>query len=462
MPRITRQWRQRLADASGPAYLTLVDLIAEDTRSGRLSPGDRLPPLRDMAADLDLNYSTVARGLAEARKRGLVDSRVGSGTFVRGPAPAMQLRDGNGADMTMNLPPEPDDPELVARLRDSAAAAVRDADPYALLRYQDFGGSPQERELGAQWIRPRFAEVQAERVLVCPGAHAVLHALLSQLARPGDTVCVEALTYPGIKAIAAQLGVRLLPLADDGAPLPAAFRDACKTVQPKALYLNPTLNNPTTRTILRSRREALAEIALAYSVPIIEDDAYGRLVRSAPPAFASLAPELTWYLTGLSKCVGAGLRTAYVHAPGQRQMQRLAGALRAATVMASPVTTAIASRWIEDGTAEALLAAVRDEAGRRQRIAETELAGHRFVPRAESFHLWLPLPATVEANELAGWLRGRGVPAVAAVAFSTGTEPPNALRLCLGGQLTREQCAAGLHLVAEALAHPVLLQGGYL
>ncbi|WP_028311786.1 PLP-dependent aminotransferase family protein [Derxia gummosa] len=462
MPRITRHWRQRLAEASGPAYLALVDCIAEDARSGRLSPGDRLPPLREMATDLDLNYSTIARGLAEARKRGLVDSRVGSGTFVRGPAPAMALRDGNSADMTMNLPPEPDDANLVARLRASAAAALGEADPYALLRYQDFGGSPRERELGAQWMKPRFPEARAERVLVAPGAHAVLHALVSQLARPGDTICVEALTYPGIKAIAAQLGVRLLPLADDGAPLPAAFRDACKSAQPKALYLNPTLNNPTTRTILRSRREALAEIALAYSVPIIEDDAYGRLVRTAPPAFASLAPELTWYLTGLSKCVGAGLRTAYVHAPGQRQMQRLAGTLRATTVMASPVTTAIASRWIEDGTADALIDAVRDEANRRQRIAETELAAQRYVPRADSFHLWLPLPKTVEAGELAGWLRERGVPAVAAVAFSTGTEPPNALRLCLGGQLTREQCAAGLHLVAEALAHPVVMQGGYL
>jgi DNA-binding transcriptional MocR family regulator len=62
---------------------------------------------------------------------------------------------------------------------------------------------------------------------------------------------------------------------------------------PKALYLNPTLLNPTTHTISEPRRLAVTSIARRFGVPIVEDDPYGLLPEHAPPAFAALAPELT-------------------------------------------------------------------------------------------------------------------------------------------------------------------------
>ena len=117
-----------------------------------------------------------------------------------------------------------------------------------------------------------------------------------------------------------------LPLDDEG-PSAEAFETACKTLKPKALVFNPTLQNPTTLTTTLARREALADVALRYAIPVVEDDAYAMLPRQAPPPFATLAPELTYYVTGFSKCLGAGLRTAYVCTPGERQAQRLAGAL---------------------------------------------------------------------------------------------------------------------------------------
>ena len=86
MNAFTRHWAQRLRDSHKPAYLLIPDLLAEDVASGRLSPGDRLPPLRELATALGLNYTTVARGLAEAQKRGQIDARPGRGSFVRGEA----------------------------------------------------------------------------------------------------------------------------------------------------------------------------------------------------------------------------------------------------------------------------------------------------------------------------------------------------------------------------------------
>ena len=136
----------------------IADLIAEDLKSGRLGARDRLPTLRELALELDLNYTTVARAYAEARKRGLIESRPGTGTRVRGANPGLPLRAGTGAEMTMNMPPEPQDAALLARLHEGAAAVMAQADMAALLRYQDFGGTPEDRARPpCSWLRPPAA-----------------------------------------------------------------------------------------------------------------------------------------------------------------------------------------------------------------------------------------------------------------------------------------------------------------
>ncbi|MGF6568699.1 DNA-binding transcriptional MocR family regulator [Paraburkholderia sp. GAS333] len=451
----THHWIKRLADIRKPAYLAIPDLIEEDLATGRLRPRDRLPGLRDLAEELALNYTTVARAYAEARKRGLLDSRAGSGTFVRGRTATLPLAGGSSIEMSMNTPPEP--PDFAMRLRDSAARQMAASDPYQLLRYQDFGGSAADREAGAEWLKRRVPHCDAQNVLVCPGIHSALVALVSQLARPGGTICLDTLAYPGIKAIAAQLGVRLQALPrDDEGPLAHAFEALCKTDKPSAFYCNPTLQNPSTLTLTHKRREALADVALRYSVPIIEDDAYAMLPQTAPAALASLAPELTYYVTGLSKSFGAGLRVAHLHAPTARQTQRLAGALRATTVMASPFTVTLATQWIADGTAVDMLNAIRNESRARQAIASRVLETWPYEAHPDGFHLWLPVPVESgwSASELALQLRNQGIAAVAGAAFSTDGNPPNAMRVCLGGSKTRDECEQALHIVAETLDHP--------
>jgi len=450
-----RHWARRLQGSQQPAYLEIADLIAEDLRSGRLMPRDPLPPLRELAVELGLNYTTVARAYSEARKRGLIDSRPGLGTRVRGRGAAVPLRAGTGAEMTMNMPPEVDDPALLQRMHDSAANAMARCDLNELLRYQDFGGSPEDKAAGVDWMRPHLPHAAADQLLVCPGIHSALAALVSQLARPGELICVESLTYPGMKALATQLGVQLhaLPMDDEG-PSAEVFEQACKTLKPKALYCNPTLQNPTTQTVSRSRREALVDVALRYSVPIIEDDAYAALPAKAPTTMAVMAPELTYYISGFSKCLGAGLRTAYLHAPGERQAQRIAGALRATTVMASPFTNAITTRWLQDGTAEAVRQFIVRESTVRGALAQEHLGRYGIESQPEGFHLWLPLNVDWSVVEFASYLRTQGVGVVAAAAFATDGDPPDAVRICVGGPMSRADCDSALRLIADTLEHP--------
>src|ERR1700722_18093126 len=141
------EWTPNLASSNRPRYLAIADLIAADMRDGRLSPGDRLPPQRKLADRLNVDFTTAARGYVEAQKRGLIESRVGWGTFVR--ANAIR-RHGPMAlhteidDLSMNLPPDPDDLELLDRMQDGFAALGRDL--VYLLRYQGFGGTPPDKE----------------------------------------------------------------------------------------------------------------------------------------------------------------------------------------------------------------------------------------------------------------------------------------------------------------------------
>ena len=70
-----KNWTPALQSREGPQYLAIADAIAADVAAGRLAPGDRLPPQRELAERLDLDFTTVARGYVEAGKRGLVEVR---------------------------------------------------------------------------------------------------------------------------------------------------------------------------------------------------------------------------------------------------------------------------------------------------------------------------------------------------------------------------------------------------
>lgn len=446
-------WTPDLARSDKPRYLAIADLIALDLREGRLAAGDRLPPQRKLASRLDIDFTTVARGYVEAQKRGLVESRVGQGTFVRAQPPAARTgrpRIASPVDLSMNLPPEPNDPDLLARM--AAGLAEIGGDLVSLLRYQGFGGAQPDKDAASNWLGRRALVPTHERLLVTPGAHPALLGILGQLAKAGDTILSEDLTYPGCRSLCAQLGLNLVGLPmDENGILPDALADACRTLSPRALYLNPTLQNPTTLTIPEARREAIAAVCRRHGLPIVEDDAYGFIPVHGPAPFAAIAPDLTWHVAGLAKCIGAGIRAAYVVAPDARSSWPFAAALRAATVMASPLTVALATRWIEDGTADAILRFIRAETFARQQLAAEILPAGSFRADPLAFNLWVPLPPGWTRSAFIGQMRATGIGVVASDAFAASGPPPEAVRVCLGGPISRERLRGALEFMAHAL-----------
>ncbi|UWQ34077.1 PLP-dependent aminotransferase family protein [Leisingera sp. M527] len=432
-----KQWTPaRLANAK-PRYLELAEAIKSDIDTGVLAPGDRLPPQRRVAQDLGVDFSTVSRGYAEAVRRGYIESFVGRGTFVKAPDALPARPDPRRAleeDPMMNMPPEPDDPALLARMQKGLEHVSANLLP--LLRYQSVTGSPQDRAIAADWMQANGLPCAPERLAVTPGSHASLYAILTVLCEPGSTVLCEDVTYPGLRSIAARLGIRLIGLAGDrDGILPEALEKAVTDHWPAVLYLNPTLQNPTTRTMPSHRRQEVAAVLQKHDLPLIEDDAYCFVAEDAPAAISSLIPDLSWHIAGLSKCFGAGLRLAYTTVPKRGLMGQFSQAMRSMHVMVSPLNLALLGRWIEDGTAAEIQGFVRKAAAVRQALAAEVLQECFTVADPLAFNLWLTLPRGTSRAEVMGRMAGRQIGIMPSDAFTVTGLPEEAVRVCLGGPI---------------------------
>ncbi|MFZ5964199.1 PLP-dependent aminotransferase family protein [Thalassococcus sp. BH17M4-6] len=452
-----QSWTPTLRRDGAARYLQLADAIAQSIDDGVLSLGDRLPPQRRLADRLGIDFTTVSRGYAEAQRRGLVRSHVGRGTFVARDRASDSPRDARrqaDIDLTMNLPPEPEDAELLARMQDGLQAVS--ANMIDLLRYQSVTGGQIDKEAASTWLSLRGLVPSLDRIAVTPGAHPTMLAILMGLATTGDCLLCEDVTYPGFRAIAARLGLRVIGLPGDAEGIdPDALDDAIRRHAPKALYLNPTLHNPTTRTISPARRERIAEIILSHRLPLIEDDAYGFIPPHPPAPLATFAPDLVWHIGGLAKCIGAGLRLAYTVAPSSHAARDLAHQLKTISVMPSPLMMALATRWITDGTADRIRRFIREETLARQAIAEQVLAGAAYQSEPHAFNVWMQLPEGQSRAEVIGRMAGTGVGIMPADAFTVSGTPSESLRVCLGGQISRTALHDALGLLSYITSRQV-------
>ncbi|PIW31073.1 MAG: PLP-dependent aminotransferase family protein [Rhodospirillales bacterium CG15_BIG_FIL_POST_REV_8_21_14_020_66_15] len=474
-------WMPELRGRPGPKYQAIVDAIVDAVQTGDLTPGTKLPPQRNLAYDLGVTLGTVTRAYQELERSGLARGEVGRGTFITAPAdraPAPSLNDNIDAlRNSVNMEHTPVDAlygtdtmgseglELasnypvtagVGALTQRAVTRVNhEAVWEAVSRYQTHNGLRPHRDAAADWLNGLGVDARAEDILIAPGAQAATQTALMALARPGDLILAEALSWPGLKATAAPLGLRVEGLAMDGDGLvPDAFEQACRDRAPRLLYLLPTLQNPTASVMPEERRRRIAEIARRHGVFVIEDDVYGFLLDQAPPPLHSLAPDVTVYVTSLSKAVSPGLRVGYVLVP-QGRMASFVGALRSSTLMASPIAVEIASEMIRGGEAEEMMARQRREVESRQRDLMRHLGHLDLRSHPRSLHAWLPVPLGFTGPEFRTRLLERGVSVTPGNAFVMDErhrpDRPH-VRLCLGAEQDRQRLERALAIIAEVAA----------
>jgi DNA-binding transcriptional MocR family regulator len=454
-------WKPVLEANGLPLYLAIADAIGRDVDAGVLQPGVRLPTHRELAKRLAVTVGTVSRAYAEASRRGLTTGEVGRGTYVRGRENlerfgwrGARTAEGPWLDMTLACPWQPEDGVEGRVLAATLAALARESDLDRLLAYDPDMSSEGQRAIAAEWMRTHGVPAASERVVVTVGAQQALAVILSTLLRPGDTLLTEELTYPALKSVAQQLGVRTHGVAlDEEGLVPAALARACRESGAKALYCVPTIHNPTSRIFSLARREAIAGEARRYDLHVIEDGVHAPMMGQITTPIAALAPERTIYVATLSKWVTFGLRTGFICAPASA-VDRLRSGVRSMLWMPPPLMVEIATRWIADGTAQRLGQRKLRELEARQQLVN-EILGSRWRvenhPRA--LQAWFHLPEPWRSDEFVARARQRGVLVAGAEVFAVGRrEVPHAVRIAISATPTRDVVHTALVTLAELLA----------
>lgn len=349
----------RWSEGPGPLHRKLSDALRTAIGQGHLPAGSRLPSERDLATRLSVSRSTVVTAYDALRGEGLLESRQGSGTRVC---------TGARRDHHVEVPISPiyrsliDDPGEVISLACAifpshplvaeAVSQVVSEDADKLLAHNGYlpAGLPALREALAVWLTEQGTPTEPENVLVTTGAQQAVSLATQLTVRPGDAVVVETPSFSGTIDVIRARGARLVPVpVDDQGVDVRGVAAAVEAHRPAMVYLMPSFHNPTGALLAPHRRRALAELAAAEDVPLVEDNALEGtpLGDEHVSHIASYAtPEAPVLSAGsFSKRAWGGLRVGWLRGPASA-VSRLAE-LKAMNDLGSPMLDqAIAARLV--------------------------------------------------------------------------------------------------------------------
>ncbi len=431
-------------DGSLPVYRQIVSEIHNMLRNNKLQSGDRLPSMRDLANQLGVNRNTVALAYAELESKGLVQSRVGSGTFVgrfpgsleeSPPGPASDLagsleralsrRGRQGDDLIerisvrdevsrINLSGSIPDCELfpAGEFGEVLSQVVADMGP-AVLDYGSKEGYGPLRSWIASRLRSQGGIIDESELFILNGSQQGLDLASKLLLDDGDCVVIESPTYYNAIGVFRMYGVELIPVGMDGEGIrPDQLKEILSRRRVKLVYCMPTFQNPTGITMSRERRHEILAITARHGVPVLEDhfDAELRYEGQAEaPLKGFPGSDHVLHLGTFSKILFPGLRLGWLALPEvyQEPFRRI----RACTDLSAGLLAQVAiHRFCEEGRLDSHLELVKRENKARLAVMLDEMEkqfpdGCTWTRPKGGMSLWVSMPRGVDAVE--AWLDAR-------------------------------------------------------
>jgi DNA-binding transcriptional MocR family regulator len=400
------------SSGKGSLQRKLSNALLQGMRRGGLAPGMRLPSERELARALTVSRTTVVAAYDALREAGWLESRQGSGTWVRagssgrtrpgvtdGPLPASPV-------LGLLLDPAAEDvvdfglgSPLPLRALDSSHFELP-KDEYAALMHERIHyplGLPVLRQAIAERYTHEGLPTRADHVLVTNGAQQALALSAALCLQRGDAAIIEDPAFFGAIEAFRAAGARLSTLpVKAGGVAPAALRDRLTATAARLVYLTPTCQNPTGAVMPVTARKEIVRIAADAGTPVVDDRTLADLVLegTAPPPLAVHAPNAPILTVGsISKLFGPSLRIGWMRGP-EFLIQRLAR-LKTAMDLGSPlIAQAVAVRLIRV-IDEARRLRQRELRPRRDHLAgllRAQLPDWRFSTPAGGLFLWVTLP----------------------------------------------------------------------
>lgn len=370
----------------------IAGAFSRSIRDGELAPGDRLPTVRDVAAELGVSPATVSAAWQALRRTGLVVSRGRAGTFVREtPTPWLSPRVrrlvGVGPDdLRLDLSRGTPDPLLLPSLGPALQRVSARAGTFA---YHDEPVLPALREvLAATWPAP------TEAITVVDGATDGIARILEQVVSYGDRVALESPGFPPFFDLVEALGGECVPLTLDAeGVLPSSLRAALDK-RPVAVVLQPRAQNPTGVATTLARAAALAALVRdrgAAAPWVIEDDHSGWISTAPDVTLGLQVPDRVVHVRSYSKSHGPDLRIAALGGPTELVDRLVARRMLGPAWTSRMVQTILLDLLTDSHSLEEVSEARRQYYSRQQAMA-TALAEHGVdVVAPDGINLWLPV-----------------------------------------------------------------------
>jgi DNA-binding transcriptional MocR family regulator len=373
-------------------FKQIAQIIESRILEGYYPPNSKLPPHRILAEELDTTPVTVAKAYKLLAEQNRIESYVGRGTFVCGESKLSQVIQAGEDKSEFNF-------SILQPCLGYNLAAIQTAFQNAagqlscpLIGYAEQSGHEAHRQVGVQWAKKYgLTGGSPHNTVLTDGAQHGLSILIEALTKPGDTIAVEAQTYPGILAIASLLRRHVVGVdMDENGMHPENLQATLSQHQPKLVIVIPSHQNPTGITMPIERREAIAALIRQARVWLIEDDIYSFLNATPIPAICNLLPEYGFHVTSLSKAISPALRCGFIKAP-EEMITTLNAHIRANIWLSSPLNYAVAADLMASGQAFELADKQRQLALQRQALARRILELDNIPPQL-GYHLWFALP----------------------------------------------------------------------
>lgn len=461
--------------ATEPLYRQLFGQLREAIESGRLVPGERLPPTRSLAEQLGVNRATVIAAYDLLAAAGLISRHVGRGSYVlaaRAPrarsldwarllaagdreAPPAAASPGDGVISFATSRPSR---ELfpMEDFRETVAEVLAGEEAADLLQLGSPGGYPPLRRFLLEQALSAGVARASDDVIVTSGCQQALDLIQRVLVRPGDTVAIEDPVYPGIHHVLGRAGARLRGLPVDGEGIdPERLERLMAEERPKLLVVTPNFQNPTGATMPLAARLSVIRAARAAGVVVVENDIYGQLryAGTALPTLKQLdeAGDVV-LLRSFSKVAFPGLRVGWVVAP-RALVAQLAEAKQWADLHTDHLSQAILLRFAVSGRLEEHLRRVV-QAGAERLAAAVEACrdhlppGARFTRPQGGMNLWVELPEALDTAELLAACHRRKVSYLPGRYFAVSRPHTSSLRLSFAG-LAPDKIREGIATLGE-------------
>jgi DNA-binding transcriptional MocR family regulator len=447
---------------SAPMYLQIANHLAIKIQNSTLSAGTKLLPERELAKLLDVSRTTAINAYRQLEERGLVITKVGSGTYVAEPftvnqpvaaIPWEQLFSPQYksplSSLLRTLISTPTADEVI-----SLAAGMPDPDFYPLciiekalssskynLALSDFGHIATEgylplRHALSTWQNLQGIPTSPDHLLIASGSQQSLYLIVKAFIEPRDYVIVESPTYLGAIQTLESSGARILSLPQSDHLNFELLEDYLIRYRPKLMYTIPTFQNPTGRIMSLNDRHELIRLAARYRLVLVEDDPYSQLYydQQPPPSLKSLDTYGgVIYMGTFSKILFPGLRIGWVTAAPQ-VINRLAQEKQYMDLHSNTLSQRILHICLEEDYLPNHLNTVRTEYKKRRDTMSSAIRRHcnnymDFTLPEGGFYLWCTLNPPASPSELLRRAAAEGVSFVPGEAFYANGTKSNEIRL---------------------------------